>query len=291
MSSSTPSGVIRLGISPCPNDIFLFGAWLTGMLPNAPRAGLRLADVQELNDSARLGRLDVVKVSASLGVSLQDDYDILPSGAAFGLSAGPKLAALPTAREPIEVIAVPGLDTTALALARAALADRNVAAGLGREVSPDVRFTPVRYDLVVEAVRSGKAQAALVIHETAMVLERHGLCPLLDLGAFWRGLAQGLPLPLGVILASKKLPPKTRAGIGAAIAASARLAAARPGLVMPLAKQLAQELDEDILAAHVTAFVGPLSLDMGETGKKALALLGSLVRENSVQAGRPSGSA
>lgn len=55
---------LRLGYSPCPNDTFIFFALAEGRVDCAPYGiQVTLADVEELNRSARLGSLDVTKVS------------------------------------------------------------------------------------------------------------------------------------------------------------------------------------------------------------------------------------
>ena len=44
----------------------------------------------------------------------------------------------------------------------------------------------------------------------------------------------------------------------------------------PLARLLAREKRSEVIAAHIRAYVGDLSLDMGEAGTKALGILAAL---------------
>ena len=83
---------VSFAISPCPNDVVIFGAVILGRagLPDR-RATFAFEDVETLNEAALAGTYDVVKVSAAMAAPLARDYDVLPSGGAFGFGAGPKL--------------------------------------------------------------------------------------------------------------------------------------------------------------------------------------------------------
>ena len=52
-----------LGISPCPNDTYIFEALIHGRSPASFDVNLFMADVEELNTLARQGRLEVTKLS------------------------------------------------------------------------------------------------------------------------------------------------------------------------------------------------------------------------------------
>lgn len=282
---------LSVAVSPCPNDTFIFAAWVLGLSPGPgpePRADacFHWADVQQLNQSAAAGRFDVVKLSAAAALALEDRYEILPCGGAYGTGAGPKLVARPDGPEAPRTVAVPGLDTTAFAVLRAAL-------------GPGFTALPMRFDHIAPAVARGGADAGLLIHETALVPERYGLTLRLDLGAWWAGHGGGTPLPLGVIAARRDLPEARRRGVAEAIRASLTLARERREAVWPLVRALARELDDATLEAHIAAYVDDLSLDMGATGRAALDALRALVRANGPAgpaapgpaAGQPSGSA
>lgn len=252
---------LTVAVSPCPNDTFIFGAWALGYAPGAPDARFFWHDVEELNRAAGRGEYDVVKVSAVRGLGLEE-YEILDAGAAFGRGAGPRLVALPGApREPGRV-AVPGLMTTACALLRAAL-------------GPGFEPVPVAYDRIVDEVRSGRADAGLLIHETALAPQRHGLEIRLDLGAWWDGRGAG-PLPLGVICARKSLGRERLRAVEQTIRASLDAAGHDRERVWPLVRSLARELDDAVLCAHVDAYVDDMSRSMGPDGRAALGRLAAL---------------
>ena len=191
--------VVSFAISPCPNDVTIFGALLLGRvaLPEA-RVEFVFEDVETLNEAALAGAYDVVKVSAAMAAPLAEAYAVLPAGAAFGFGAGPKLVVAKGFAGRPRSVAVPGLRTTAATLLRAALAED--APGLP---PPDAAFVPVRYDGIVAAVQSGRAEAGLLIHETALAAASHGLELLLDLGVWWQRLMPRRRCPLASLWQKK----------------------------------------------------------------------------------------
>ena len=263
---------ITVAISPCPNDMVIFGAFILGRagLPGL-RAEFAFEDVETLNEAALAGAYDVVKISAAMAAPLAETYDVLPSGAAFGFGAGPKLVVAEGFAGRPRTVAVPGLRTTAATLLRAALAEDRPDLP-----PPDAVFVPARYDAIVAAVRTGQAEAGLLIHETALAAAAHGLKLLLDLGVWWQGRLPGVPVPLGVIAAKKSLGAARLADLGGLLRQSLVMAREQPGLAATLVRLFARERDEAVIAAHIRAYVGDLSLDMGTTGRTALAELAQM---------------
>jgi 1,4-dihydroxy-6-naphthoate synthase len=253
---------LSVAISPCPNDTFIFGAWVLGL--TTPPAGRDSRffwhDVQELNQGALTGTWDVVKVSAATALRLRNSYAMLPCGGAFGLEHGPKLVTRRDFRGQPRRIAVPGLDTTAMCILNAALRGN---------------FTPVPmiFHSIVGAVQAGEVDAGLLIHETALVYDRYGLALHTDLGQWWRDETGGLPLPLGCIVARHELGEEAHSAIGGCIRASILHARAHTDSVMPFVASLARELDEPPLHQHIAAYVNDFSLDMGPDGQAALNTL------------------
>lgn len=257
---------LTVAVSPCPNDTFIFGAWVLGLAgADSPEARFSWADVEELNESAAAGRFDVVKMSAATGIAVEDVYEILPCGGAFGTGAGPKLVTRPDVSQPFETIAVPGLNTTAYTV-------------LGAALEYPFKAVPMLFSDIAGAVAEGRVDAGLLIHETALVPERYGLKLDLDLGAWWHEHHDGIPLPLGVIGVRRSLGPHVRDAVASTIRASLMVARNRGEAVRPLIKAFARELDDATLDAHIAAYVDDFSLDMGQPGQQALASLRTAAR-------------
>ncbi len=264
---------LNVAISPCPNDTFIFGSWIMGLVPDLEGCRSRFAwrDVDVLNQWARENSCSLIKVSAGQALDLQDEYFILSSGAAFGLNHGPKLVARRGLKTRPNVIAVPGLQTTACSLLKAAL-------------DYDFEALPMPFDRIVDCLDQGHADAGLLIHETALIYGQYRLELLLDLGSWWHKEAGDLPLPLGCIIMHRHLGRDLKARTEEQIRCSLDTARTRQPELMPLISHLAQEMDKDVMDRHIRTYVNQYSRDMGRQGKEALQKLQQL--KTSSQAGR-----
>ncbi|GAU08308.1 MqnA/MqnD/SBP family protein [Desulfoplanes formicivorans] len=259
---------LTIALSPCPNDTFIFGSWVLGRIPDIPGHCSRFfwQDIQNLNEAAQQNRFDIIKVSAVQALKLQDSYTILACGGAFGLEHGPKLVTRPGISRPRR-IAVPGMLTTAVCLLETALE---------RDFEP----VPMTFDQEIAALQRHKVDAALLIHETALVYKDYGLDLLLDLGKWWQDASGGLPLPLGAIIVRRELAgnrscrPKI---IEDQIRASLHHAHAHRASINVFMRSLAQEMDQSTLDDHVRAYVNEYSMDIGSLGQAALDHLQTLL--------------
>ena len=269
---------LDFGFSPCPNDTFMFWAWAHGRLPTKLVLQPQLADIQELNAVA-LGAtpLPLTKVSAAtyLNPRVQERYRVLDVGAALGRGCGPLVVSRepwsPKASRPLK-LAVPGLDTTACRLARSALAN---------QVSD---WIEMRYDQIMPATLQGQVDAGVIIHESRFTYQELGLHLAFDLGQWWEE-STGLPLPLGVMVASRELSEEDVALIEQTLAQSIERAwqLFRDNRVTPEVQALwaylrenAIELDDATMAAHIELYVNDFSLRLGSEGRAALLRLATL---------------
>lgn len=265
MSTASGKDTLLAAVSPCPNDTYIFAAWVLGMIKDL--AGLRTRflweDVQTLNERVSRGAGDLIKVSAVQALQLEHGYDILPCGGALSTGPGPKLVVVKNTDNPPFRIAVPGMQTTAVALLRACA---------------DFEFEPVpmAFDKIPGAVKDRQVDGGLLIHETALVHEKLGLEIFLDLGAWWESGASGLPLPLGVIIIKKVLPSEIKLQVELKIKQSIEMAEKNSPAVYTLIKTFAQELDDAVIDQHIRAYVNAYSFDSGQQGSKALSRLRKL---------------
>ncbi|KAF0234169.1 MAG: hypothetical protein FD177_1081 [Desulfovibrionaceae bacterium] len=252
-----------MGISPCPNDTFIFHALLHGLAPREPGfplSRLVMADVEELNSLAARGELDVVKISMAAMADAAPHYRLLPCGGALGRGCGPLLVtrADRTPGTPIETLALPGARTTASLLAELS--------GIpGRRVQ-------MRYDEVMPAVIRGEVDAGVVIHEGRFTYAAQGLALLQDFGVWWEG-RYGLPLPLGVIAARRDLGEPGAQFAAQAIRESLQHAWKHPQDSKAFIAEHAQELSPEVCQSHIETFVTPFSLEIGQEGRRAIEAL------------------
>ena len=108
---------LTIGFSPCPNDTFIFDALVHHKIDTESlEFDVYLGDVEDLNNKAFKGELDVTKISYHAYGYLTDEYVLLNAGSALGKGCGPLLITKPetqtTNLENLK-IAIPGKYTTA----------------------------------------------------------------------------------------------------------------------------------------------------------------------------------
>jgi 1,4-dihydroxy-6-naphthoate synthase len=253
---------IRLGHSPDPDDAFMFWALATDAIDSR---GFEfehvLRDIQTLNEWALEGRLEVTALSLHAYPFVQDRYKLLPHGASMGAGYGPIIVS----REPLGLeqlreteLVVPGRMTTAFLVTRFALGD--------------FPYRELAFDLILDEVRDGRADAGLLIHEGQLTYGDAGLVKSLDLGEWWL-LETGLPLPLGVNVARRDLGDDVLPELAAVLLESIEAGLANRSDAMTYALQFGRGLDRDLGDRFVGMYVNELTCDYGDEGRKAVSEL------------------
>ncbi|MFI6103751.1 1,4-dihydroxy-6-naphthoate synthase [Streptomyces sp. NPDC093595] len=261
-SASPVPGPVRIAYSPCPNDTFVFHAWAHGEVPGAPPLDVTFADIDLTNGMAERGELDVLKVSYAALPWVLDEYALLPCGGALGRGCGP----LVLTREPGldltgRTVAVPSERSTAYLLFRLWAADV-VPDGVGEVVV-------LPFHEIMPAVRDGRVDAGLVIHEARFTYQDYGLHRLADMGEHWESTT-GLPIPLGAIIAKRSLGADTLRLLAESARASVRRAWDDPEASRAYVRAHAQEMDPAVADQHIGLYVNEFTADLGENGYAAV---------------------
>jgi 1,4-dihydroxy-6-naphthoate synthase len=255
---------LRIAYSPCPNDTFVFHAWTHGLIPGAPELDVTFADIDITNTMAERGELDVLKVSYAVLPWVLDEYALLPCGGALGRGCGP-LVLTREEKDPARLagstVAVPSERSTAYLLFRL-WAARTIPGGVGRIVV-------LPFHEIMPAVRDGKVDAGLVIHEARFTYQNYGLHSLADMGEAWEG-DTGLPIPLGAIVAKRSLGEQRLTELADAARASVRYAWDNPDASREHIAEHAQEMDPAVAAQHIALYVNEFTADLGDDGYGAV---------------------
>ncbi|MER5812086.1 1,4-dihydroxy-6-naphthoate synthase [Streptomyces sp. NPDC002033] len=259
MSTAEP---LRIAYSPCPNDTFVFDAWAHGRVPDAPALDVTFADIDVTNGMAERGELDVLKVSYAVLPWVLEEYALLPCGGALGRGCGP----LVLTREPGldltgKTVAVPSERSTAYLLFRLWAADV-LPGGVGEVVV-------LPFHEIMPAVRDGRVDAGLVIHEARFTYQDYGLHRLADMGEHWESTT-GLPIPLGAIIAKRSLGADALRALAGSARASVRMAWEDPEASRPYVRAHAQELDPAVADQHIGLYVNEFTADLGDAGYAAV---------------------
>jgi len=251
---------IRLGISPCPNDTFAFHGLLTRAVDwRGLEFEISLLDIERLNEALLAREFDVCKASFRAALEVADDVVVLPSGSALGFGVGPLLLAAAPGSAPDDgrqLTLCPGRHTTAALL-------------FDLFHPRSTRVEHVVFSEIMPRLSAGSADFGVCIHEGRFTWQRHGLGLVEDLGSRWEQESR-CPLPLGGIVADRRLPREMIATVQAVVQDSLRLALASPEAPLPTMRAYAQEFDDDVLMRHVALYVNEWTENLGETGARAL---------------------
>lgn len=254
---------LTLGFSTCPNDTFIFDALVHNKIDTEGlEFDLLLADVEELNNEALKGEIDITKLSYHAYAYVAENYKLLDAGSALGNNNGPLLISKHKIY-PDEVaslkIAIPGKNTTANLL-------------LSIAYPKVLNKQEYLFSDIEDVVLSGETDAGLIIHENRFTYEKKGLKKIIDLGEFWEEKTN-MPIPLGGIVVNRRLQAATQIKLNRLVRKSLEYAYKNPASSLSFMKQYAQEMNEEVMQKHINLYVNDYSLDLGEKGRSAIERL------------------
>lgn len=309
---------MKIAYSPCPNDTFVFHAWAHGLIQGAPELDVTYADIDITNGWAAKGEgPEVMKISYAALPYVLDQYALIPCGGALGRGCGPLVltagggavrasdadgsnddnarlseaagsAGLPTAgsAHSHSGAAAPGMDPGWLSGRTVAVpSDRSTAYLLFRLWAaqqipgglPNIVVLP--FHEIMPAVRDGKVDAGLVIHEARFTYPDYGLALMADMGTWWEA-DTGLPIPLGAIIARRGMDVEA---LTRWTQASVEYAWANPAASAEYVQEYAQEMSPDVARSHIGLYVNEFTRSLGEDGLRAVeSLLGRAASEGLV---------
>jgi 1,4-dihydroxy-6-naphthoate synthase len=254
---------ISLGFSPCPNDTFMFAALVNQWIDTEGFVfDVHMNDVEQLNQWAGSGFLDITKLSFHRGFSVENTYELLNAGAALGKGCGPLvISSSPRSDQEINEgpVVLPGQWTTAHLLFQIFYPRA-------------MQKTFVVFNEIEEMVKQEKVVAGVIIHENRFTYASKGLVKIADLGELWEQQTS-MPIPLGGIFMKRSFSEKIRSTIDRLISKSIQFAFDHPARVMPYVRNYAQEMDLDVIRQHINLYVNSYSLDLGPSGHEAIRLL------------------
>lgn len=250
---------ITVAHSPDSDDAFMFYGLASGAVDTGDlEVEQVLADIETLNQKAFAGAYEVSAVSFHAYAHLSDSYALLPHGASMGDNYGPMVVVRqdgPTSLDGVTV-AIPGTLTSAW------LALQMYQPGLSHVVMP--------FDEILEAVRDGKVEAGLIIHEGQLTYADEGLRKTVDLGEWWFERTGGLPLPLGCNVIRRDLGDETMQRVSKLLHDSIATALDNREKAVDYAIDFGRGLDRARTDRFVGMYVNALTLDYGERGREAV---------------------
>jgi 1,4-dihydroxy-6-naphthoate synthase len=271
--------VFTLGHSPDPDDAFMFYAMAQNKIDlRGYRFEHRLEDIQTLNERAVRGELHISAISIHAYAYVAHKYALLPCGASMGDGYGPIIvrkrsppnsqlrhvaSERTTANEDAAVrefligkkIAVPGKMTSAFLALQLFLGEFD--------------YVVVPFDQIFDALRSGRADLGLIIHEGQLTYAKSGFEKIVDLGKWWKEQT-GLPLPLGGNVVRKDIPKPVRHDLSEIIRQSIDYGLAHRDEAVRHSLPYARDMDARLAGKFIGMYVNEFTRDYGGVGRDAI---------------------
>jgi len=259
---------ISVGHTPDSDDAFMFYGMFTNKVPS-PDFTVKhvIEDIEKLNLKATDPELDVTAVSVHACAYIPG-YTILRSGGSFGIGYGP----IVTARKQMTIdelkkckIAIPGKMTSAFLLLQLMIGKFD--------------YIEMNFSDIPEAVKSGKVDVGLVIHETQLSYEQEGNVKILDVGEWWHKTTNGLPVPLGINVMRTDLGMDTIVKFDKYLQKSIEFGLEHLEDALEYAMQYARGKPRDLIEKFVKMYVNKVTVNMGDAGEESIRKLFEMAKE------------
>lgn len=262
---------VTLGHTPDADDAFMFYGIASGNVSSSSfEIKHVIEDIEKLNKRAIDHDLDITAISAHAYAFIKD-YVILNSGGSFGINYGP----IVISKKSIEVkdlnkckIAIPGKMTSANLLLNLAI---------GKFAESESIFSEIP-----KHVSSGLVDAGLVIHEAQISLGDE-FQKILDLGKWWHDTTNGMPVPLGINVISKRsLTVQEIIEFDELFRDSIKYGLEHLDDAIEYSMQFGRGNPKSLIEKFVKMYVNDLTIDMGEKGKNSIITLLQKARSNNI---------
>ena len=259
---------ISVGHTPDSDDAFMFYGMFTNKVPSPDfKVNHVIEDIEKLNRKATDPELDVTAVSVH-ACAFIPGYTILRSGGSFGINYGP----IVTAKKMMSIdeikkckIAIPGKMTSAFLLLQLMIGKFD--------------YVEMNFSDIPEAVKSGKVDVGLVIHETQLSYEQEGNVKILDVGEWWDKTTNGLPVPLGINVMRTDLGMDTIVKFDKYLQASIEYGIEHFDDAIEYAMQYSRGKERSLIEKFVKMYVNKVTVNMGDPGEESIRRMFAMAKE------------
>lgn len=251
---------ISVGHTPDADDAFMFYGIASGKVRSPDfKISHVIEDIETLNKYALKHELDVTAVSAHAYAYLKD-YIILLSGGSFGLNYGPIVVSkrkMSRSQLRKSTIAIPGTMTSANLLLRLVLGK--------------FKHQEICFQTIPKAVLTGKVDAGLIIHEAQITYASTSLYNVLDLGHWWNTETNGMPLPLGINIASRRsMTARQIKSFNDLLKSSIRYSFQNMKAAIDYSMTYGRGNPRGLISKFIKMYVNQMTVDMGKMGVKSI---------------------
>lgn len=262
---------ISVGHTPDSDDAFMFYGMLTRKISSQDFTVHHvIEDIEKLNRKATNPELDVTAVSVHACAYIPG-YTILRSGGSFGIGYGP----IVTGKKQMTVeeikkgkIAIPGKMTSAFLLLQLMIGKFD--------------YVEMNFKDIPEAVKNGKVDAGLVIHETQLSYEQEGNVKILDVGEWWDRKTKGLPVPLGINVMKSSFGIDIIHRFDQYLQASIEYGLRNIDDAIDYSMKYSRNKPRTLIEKFVKMYVNQITVNMGEIGEEAIKKMFEMAKEKNL---------
>ncbi len=262
---------ISVGHTPDSDDAFMFYGMFTGKVTSSDfTVNHVIEDIEKLNRKATNPELDVTAVSVHACAYIPE-YTVLRSGGSFGIGYGP----IVTAKKQMTIdeikkckIAIPGKMTSAFLLLQLMIGKFD--------------YVEMNFSDIPEAVRNGKVDAGLVIHETQLSYEQEGNIKILDIGKWWDEKTNGLPVPLGINVMKTSLGMDAIHKFDQYLQTSIEYGLNNLDDAIDYAMQYSRGKPRELIEKFVKMYVNKITVNMGEKGEESIRRMFEMAKQKNL---------
>jgi 1,4-dihydroxy-6-naphthoate synthase len=262
---------IKVGHTPDSDDAFMFYALETGLISTGDFLIEHvIEDIEKLNKRTLNHELEITAISAH-AYAYTSDYVILNTGGSFGIGYGPIIVSKKNSIGQIQegVIGIPGLMTSAYLLMSIALGKLNCKEMIFSEIP--------------NAVIRGEIDFGLVIHESQIAYSDLHLTKTFDLGNWWSDKTGGLPVPLGINVASSQhLSSRQIIEFDNLLKRSIKYSLNHLDEAVDFSSKYGRNTPKSILTKFIQMYVNDFTIEMKSDGKRSISKLFELAKINGI---------
>ena len=262
---------IKVGHTPDSDDAFMFYGIESGKIPTESfEIEHVIEDIEKLNNRALNHELEITAISAHAYAYLSD-YSILNTGGSFGINYGPIIVSKNKSLEDLNkgLVGIPGIMTSAYLLMSIAFGKLN--------------HKELLFSEIPKAVIQGEIDYGLVIHESQITYLDLKLKKLFDLGNWWNKKTNGLPVPLGINVASSKLLDEEQIiEFDNLLKKSIKYGIEHLDEAVDFSSKYGRNTPKETLTKFIQMYVNNFTIEMGTEGKKSISKLMQLAKESEI---------
>jgi 1,4-dihydroxy-6-naphthoate synthase len=143
-------------------------------------------------------------------------------------------------------------------------------------------YVEMNFTDIPDAVKTGKVDAGLVIHETQLSYSQEGIVKVLDIGEWWDKTTGGLPVPLGINVMRDSFGIETIKKFDKFLQESIQFGLEHTNDAIDYAIEYGRGKPRELIEKFVKMYVNDVTVNMGKSGEKSIRKLFDMAKQKNL---------